>query len=198
MTGQDEYVIGDNADYKRLARIEKEIEDNKKETDVQYLELMKLANGNIKNVKALNYLKTALENETMIDKGLLLTTLIRLGAVVGGEWIERAGINGAAMNEDDVVAYFGGSIEDAVEGKVPIGFKMDGSGWLANQNIIWDALGNLLLSGQFESNKDGNRIIIDPEDRSLKFMNDIGQTLIHMYFDKKKNMKILQYIMNQE
>ncbi|NDV93525.1 hypothetical protein D0T84_01160 [Dysgonomonas sp. 521] len=184
ITAKDEYVVGNVMDYKRLARIENSIEGNKKEADVQYLEAMKAVNGNLKNIKALNYLRIALENETMIDKGLLLTTLIRLGAVVGDEWKEVAGINGAAIEPDDVVAYFGGPLDDAAEGKTPIGFKVDGSGWLANQNIIWDALGNLLLSGKFESNKNGNRIEIDPEDRSLKFINSIGQTLIHMYFEE--------------
>lgn len=187
VTGKDEYVVGDVMDYKRIARMENETEENKKIADVQYLEAMKLANGSLKSAKALGYLRRALENETMIDKGLLLTTLIRLGAMVGNEWKEKAGLNGAAMDADEVVAYFGGSLDDAVEGKTPIGFKMDGSGWLANQNIIWDALGNLLLSGKFESNKDGNRIEIDPEDRSLKLINNIDQTLIHMHFEASED-----------
>ncbi len=185
-TGLDEYVVGDVMDYKRLDRMENQTDQNKKIADVQYLEAMRLANGTAKNVKSLAYIRQALENETMIDKGLLLTTLMRLGAMNGTEWQEKAGINGAAMNTDEVVAYFGGSLDDAVEGKTPIGFKVDGSGWLANQNILWDALGNLLLSGKFESNKDGNRIEIDPEDRSLKLINDIGQTLIQMSFEKEE------------
>jgi len=171
-TGKDEYVVGDVMDYKRLARMENQTEENKKIADVQYLEAMKLANGSLKSAKALGYLRMALENETMIDKGLLLTTLMRLGAMVGDEWVEKAGINGAAMEDDEVVAYFGGSLDDAVEGKTPIGFKMDGSGWLANQNIIWDALGNLLLKGRLESNEMGNKIIIDPITRAIQLIDE--------------------------
>jgi hypothetical protein len=176
VTGKDEYVVGDVMDYKRLDRMDNQTEENKKVADVQYLEAMKLANNAYTNAKALGYLRRALENETMIDKGLLLTTLIRLGAIVGNEWMEKAGINGAAMNADEVVAYFGGSLNDAVEGNTPIGFKMDGSGWLANQNILWDALGNLLVSGKFESNKDnGSKIVIDPDTRSFKMLDSNGE-----------------------
>lgn len=192
-TYKDIYLVGDKPKYSRLRTIEQTVDENKRQSDLQYIEAMKIAKGAAKNVKALNYLRTALENETVIDKGLLLTTLIRLGAMVGNEWLEKAGINGAAMNDDDVVAYFGGSLDDAVEGKTPIGFKMDGSGWLANRNILWDALGNLLLSGKFESNKDGNRIEIDPEDRSLKLINDIGQTLIHIYFERDESESYVFY-----
>lgn len=38
----------------------------------------------------------------------------------------------------------------------------DGSGHLAAGNVAWDALGNLLIRGWFESNNSGNRIVIDP------------------------------------
>lgn len=184
VTGLDEYVVGNVMDYKRLARMENKTDENKKIADVQYLEAMKLANGTLKNFKALAYLKRALENETMIDKGLLLTTLIRLGAVTGESWKEVAGINGAAVDTDDVVAYFGGTLDEAVEGKTPIGFKTDGSGWLANNNIFWDALGNLFLSGKFESNKNGNKIVIDPVTRQIQLINlDKGLVGSWSFFD---------------
>ena len=44
--------------------------------------------------------------------------------------------------------------------------------------------GEVNITGRFESNRDGNRIIFDPAERSLKFINDINQTLIHMTFEK--------------
>ncbi|MFT4224263.1 hypothetical protein [Dysgonomonas sp.] len=40
-----------------------------------------------------------------------------------------------------------------------------------NRNISWDAWGNLLVRGIFESNKDGNRVIIDPQARSIKMIS---------------------------
>lgn len=48
----------------------------------------------------------------------------------------------------------------------------DGSGWFAGGGISWDELGDLIVTGKFESNKDGVRIVIDPKDRSLKMMQD--------------------------
>ncbi|WP_459602916.1 hypothetical protein [Dysgonomonas reticulitermitis] len=65
-------------------------------------------------------------------------------------------------------------------------FNADKSMNLAGGNILYDLLNGLQLMGKFESNKDGNRIIIDPDDRTLKFINDIGQTLIQMSFEKEE------------
>ncbi|MFV0325582.1 MAG: hypothetical protein ACK5LF_14585 [Bacteroides xylanisolvens] len=49
---------------------------------------------------------------------------------------------------------------------------IDGSGHFAGGNLLWDALGNILMKGSFlgkiESNANGNRIVIDPTDRSIK------------------------------
>lgn len=88
----------------------------------------------------------------------------------GQVWKGWAGINGAIQEPTDIFFWGGGDIDEAVEGKCPITFFANGSGWVANQNISWDELGNLLMRGVFESNKDGNRIIIDPSTRSLKMM----------------------------
>lgn len=144
---------------------------------MNYLEAMRASNNNTRSIRGMNYLRTALQNETIIDKGLLLTTLIRLGAVIGGEWVEKAGINGAAVNPDDVVAYFGGSLDDAIAALASIIFRMDGSGHLAKGNISWNALGELLTRGKFESNINGNRIIIDPDTRDIKLINTDGKVL---------------------
>lgn len=158
------YLIGDTSKYSRLANIEKNINQTKTLADVQYRETSK-------SIRALNYLRTAMENETVIDKGMILTTLLRLGAKAGNEWKEHAGISGIYEEDDDVAFWAGGTFEDAISGLANIILRMNGSGHLAKGNILWDALGNLLLSGKFESNKDDkNRIIIDPETRSLRMM----------------------------
>jgi hypothetical protein len=158
------YLVGDTSKYSRLANIEKNISETKTLADVQYREAGK-------SIRALNYLRTSLENETVIDKGMILTTLLRLGAKSGNEWKEHAGISGIYEEKDDVAFWAGGTLEEAVNNLAAIILRMDGSGHLAKGNILWDAIGNLLLSGKFESNKDDkNRIIIDPETRSLKMM----------------------------
>lgn len=51
-----------------------------------------------------------------------------------------------------------------------VGFDSDGSGWLAGGNIQFDADGNILTRGTFESNNDGDRVIINPFERNLKFI----------------------------
>ncbi|SBW07603.1 conserved hypothetical protein [uncultured Dysgonomonas sp.] len=182
VTRNDEYLVGEKPRYSRRKALEAKVDSNKKEADVNYLEAMRASNNNTRSIKGMNYLRTALQNETVIDKGLLLTTLIRLGAVIGGEWVEKAGINGAAVNPDDVIAYFGGSLDDAIAALASIIFRMDGSGHLAKGNISWNALGELLTRGKFESNKDGDRIIIDPDTRSIKLLNNEGTVIGYWSF----------------
>ena len=49
----------------------------------------------------------------------------------------------------------------------------DGSGQLADGSISWDKYGNV----KFESNIDGNKILIDPNDRDIKLINMEGKVL---------------------
>lgn len=110
------------------------------------------------------------------------STLSAKSAKATSQWVERAGINGALTAPDDVFLYGGGTLDEAVEGVTPILFRADGSGHVANRNISWDALGNLLVRGVFESNNDGNRIIIDPDTRSIKLLNNEGTVIGYWSF----------------
>lgn len=42
--------------------------------------------------------------------------------------------------------------------------------------------GQVKITGSFESNKTGNKIVIDPEDKSLKMISDTGLELFKIYF----------------
>lgn len=159
------YLVGDTSEYKFRNKVNERINETKKLADIQYKE-------NSKSIRAFNYLRTAMENETVIDKGMILTTLLRLGAKAGNEWKEHAGISGILEEGDDPAFWAGGTFEDALNNIANIILRMDGSGHLASGNILWDVLGNLLISGRFESNKNGNRIVIDPETRSLKMLHN--------------------------
>ncbi len=170
-TCKDEYLVGEKPRYSRRKALEAKVDSNKKEADVNYLEAMRASNNNTRSIRGMNYLRTALQNETVIDKGLLLTTLIRLGAVIGSEWIEKAGINGAAVNPDDVVAYFGGSLDDAIAGLASIIFRMDGSGHLAKGNISWDAGGNPTFNG----------VVTSTDGEGSSFVMDAGNKAIDIY-----------------
>lgn len=127
----------------------------------------------------------------------MLTTLIRLGAVIGGEWIEKAGINGAAVNPDDVVAYFGGSLDDAIAGLASIIFRMDGSGHLAKGNISWDDLGNIIVNGKYQSAENGTRFVIDPDDSRLKMFDSNNNKIAEIGFVNGFSfINLIQYDIN--
>lgn len=194
---KDEYLVGEKPRYSRRKALEAKVDSNKKEADVNYLEAMRASNNNTRSIKGMNYLRTALQNETVIDKGLLLTTLIRLGAVIGGEWIEKAGINGAAVNPDDVVAYFGGSLDDAIAGLASIIFRMDGSGHLAKGNISWDDLGNIIVNGKYQSAENGTRFVIDPDDSRLKMFDSNNNKIAEIGFVNGFSfINLIQYDIN--
>lgn len=169
------YLVGDTSKYSRLANIDKDISETKSLSDIQYKEASK-------GIRALNYVRTAMLNETVIDQGMVLTTLLRLGARAGNNWKENAGVSGIYEEPTDPAYWAGGTFEDAINNLANIIFRMDGSGQLAKGNILWDALGNILMRGKFESNKDENRIVIDPEDRSIKLLNSNGDIVGKFYF----------------
>lgn len=112
------------------------------------------------------------------------STLSAKSAKATSQWVERAGINGALTAPDDVFLYGGGTLDEAVASITPILFRADGSGHVANRNISWDALGNLLVRGIFESNEDGNRIIINPTTRSIKMIDDEDKEVMDISFQK--------------
>lgn len=172
-TGKDEYVVGDVMDYKRLARMENETEENKKVADVQHLEAMKLSNNAYQSAKALGYLRRALENETSIDGGLILTSLIRLGMMVGDAWEEKAGTSGIAESDEDIAFWAGGTLEQAIKTVANPEAILDIAKYVVThggKTILNDAF----MRGKFESNSRGSRIVIDPEDKSVSLLvNDI-------------------------
>lgn len=78
-------------------------------------------------------------------------------------------------------------ILDGTEGIIIAGagknvFDSDGSGYLAGGNIMWDGSGNLAVNGYFQSNGNGNRIIIDPNARNIIFLNANDKEVIKQDF----------------
>ena len=133
-------------------------------------------------ITALEYLKTALANRTEIDGGLLLTSLFKLGTFSGNSFTDKAGINGTATGANDVVAWFGGTLQQAIQNLASIVFRMDGSGQLAKGNISWDTTGSTRVKGRFESSNESTRIVIDPESKEFQFyLNNFltGKIYIH-------------------
>lgn len=105
--------------------------------------------------------------------------LIANEAIIRGHITATSGtIGGFEISEDRL-----SSVKKDANGNPFINLDgVDGSGWLAGGNLLWDAIGQLFMQGKFESNKDGNRIVIDPETRSLRMISRYGQEVSRLSF----------------
>ncbi len=104
-------------------------------------------------VAQLNYLRDALKNDTAINGGLILSTLI---ALRDKNKNIQSGINGAIQNTTEykgggIAAWYGGEMADIEDkGNYPNVtnwakslLRFDGSGYLANGNISWETEGKV-------------------------------------------------------
>lgn len=104
-------------------------------------------------VAQLDYLKDALKNDTAINGGLILSTLI---ALRDKNKNIQSGINGAIQNTTEykgggIAAWYGGEMADIEDkGNYPNVtnwakslLRFDGSGYLANGNISWETEGKV-------------------------------------------------------
>lgn len=63
-------------------------------------------------------LKAITDNYTQIDGGLILSTFLKLGALLSsGIYHESAGVKAMLNSKDEVAAYFGGTLAEAIAGK---------------------------------------------------------------------------------
>lgn len=104
-------------------------------------------------VQNLQYLKTALGQDTTVAGGLILTSLIQLGYKDAQDVRHTmAGISGLGQNDRGIAAWFGGPMVDheltptATDYAKSL-FRFDGTGYLAKGNITWDANGYGQIGG---------------------------------------------------
>ena len=105
-------------------------------------------------VDDLSYLKDALQQDTIIEGGLISTSVISTGFSKDGKFTIKGGLNGI-YKEDALgggISYWaGGSPIDRFEyseSEIPKDsaralIRMDGTGYLANGNIYWDETGKI-------------------------------------------------------
>lgn len=94
-----------------------------------------------------------------------LNRRIEMGSGSNDNFTCRAGLSPDTTGP----AFWAGSTwEDRANSAIRLGH--DGAGWLAKKNIMWDTAGNTQYTGKITSNNDGNRIIIDPSERSIKMI----------------------------
>lgn len=104
----------------------------------------------------------------------------------------------AGMSPDTTgPAFWAGSTwEDRNNSAIRLGH--DGAGWLAKKNILWDTAGNVQYTGKVTSNSDGNRIVIDPTERSITMTNSSNKLVSKIGFENtagyQSNFKIESFL----
>lgn len=108
---------------------------------------------------------------------------------------------GMSPNRGDNVAFWaGGTYSQAVSNTAKLVLRHDGSGFLAGKNISWTTAGDATFTGKIQSTSNGNRIIIDPSSRSLKFTNSsnylAGEILFNSNTEYQPYPEINLYLRN--
>lgn len=165
---KDEYLVGEKPRYSRRKALEAKVDSNKKEADVNYLEAMRASNNNTRSIRGMNYLRTALQNETTIDGGLILTTLIQMGLMQGDVWVNTAGVNGVKQNDDDIAFWGGGTLQQAINLVENPEATEDVAGFAVTHGgrVI---MGQAVMRGKVtSSDTNGNKIVFDAENKSIE------------------------------
>ena len=92
------------------------------------------------------YLRRATNSGTLIDGGLVLTSMIQLGQIENEQYKVYSGISGLMQNATDIASWYGGPMADKFATPTPASyakslFRFDGSGYFADGNIRWDSQG---------------------------------------------------------
>lgn len=89
----------------------------------------------------------------------------------------------ATISNADIVGQF-----SAANGKIIL--YRDGSGRLANGDIIWDAEGNIFIRGVYRTQLAGKRIEINPNTNSFRMYNENNQLITSMVFENMYDMGV--------
>lgn len=134
-------------------------------------------------IKAQNidYLKAAFGDiQTEIAGGVILAGVI---AVKDRNNNIISGIAGTIpQNQPNYPAIFAGATDANNANNAKVAIYADGSGWLAGKSISWDAAGNATFTGKITSNSNGDRIIIDPNLRSLSMITSANKETLRLFF----------------
>lgn len=134
-------------------------------------------------IKAQNidYLKAAFGDiQTEIAGGVVLAGVL---AVKDRSKNIVAGIAGTIpQNQPNYPAIFAGATDANNANNAKVAIYADGSGWLAGKNISWDAEGDATFTGKITSNSNGNKIIIDPNSRSLSMITSANKETLRLFF----------------
>ena len=157
--------------------------------------------------KGVWYLQQALKGSTQMIGGLTLTSMIQLG-----KWTDdvmekvNAGISGIYNDDMDVAFWAGGTFEQAIATvrKIIGGENPTDAEWKSLAKFVATHGGDIFLRGyiyalggvfrgivyaeggefrgKFETSLNGQRIVIDPADGSLKMLDEDGRTAVNISF----------------
>ena len=154
----------------------------------------------IAQLQAINVITDAIKNyDTDILGGLILTTMIQLGKYKDGVMEKvNAGISGIYNNDNDPAVWAGGTMEMAIRTVQKFianpNYQPTEEEWAEMAKIVFThggdgffrgyiyALGGF-FRGRIESNVDGDRVIIDPDTRSIQLINTENVLKAELYFD---------------
>lgn len=153
----------------------------------------------IAQLQAINVITDAIKNyDTDILGGLILTSMIQLGKYKDGVMEKvNAGISGIYNNDNDPAVWAGGTMEMAIRTVQKFianpNYQPTEAEWADMAKIVFThggdgffrgyiyALGGF-FRGRVESNVDGDRVIIDPATRSIKYIDTNGKLTMEMFF----------------
>lgn len=130
--------------------------------------------------KMINFVVTH-GGQIIANEAIIRGHIIAKSGEIGGIGIDEKGIYSLAKGED-------GSPMFKLNGE-------DGSGYFAGGGISWDSLANLLIRGRFESNKDGNKIVIDSDSRTFKMYSKDGYEVFSLSFSEGLSWDNKPYIL---
>lgn len=161
--------------------------------------------------KGVWYLQQALKGSTQMIGGLTLTSMIQLG-----KWTDdvmekvNAGISGIYNDDMDVAFWAGGTFEQAIATvrKIIGGENPTDAEWKSLAKFVATHGGDIFLRGyiyalggvfrgivyaeggefrgKFETSLNGQRIVIDPADGSLKMLDEDGRTAVNISFSNSE------------
>lgn len=164
----------------------------------------------IAQLQAINVITDAIKNyDTDILGGLILTSMIQLGKYKDGVMEKvNAGISGIYNNDNDPAVWAGGTMEMAIRTVQKFianpNYQPTEAEWAEMAKIVFThggdgffrgyiyALGGF-FRGRIESNVSGNRIIVNPENRSIEMINSQNRLSGQIFFSEGSGWGAVQF-----
>lgn len=123
-------------------------------------------------------LKAITDNYTEINGGLILSTFLKLGAILkNGNWTESAGLKAMLDNANEIAAYFGGTYAEALAGNKDAMTVIYHNGKL--KALDAEIKGKIIAtSGEFTGTLNG----VEGTFKVLKAVDDNGNSKASIYF----------------